>query len=1191
MRPLVLALCVLCLLVTALPAITEQEPNDSHIFDNVYWCDNGSHNGVLSHPADIDFWYYEGWPEEASQIRFIFTPGAYLDVKIYDVNIVEVASVTSTSGILLISPTATVQDRYYVQVTGPNFEPLPYTMEVSGLFLSFYSAPLEPTGFSIVPGSLEVSPDATGLDWTWGDGSGYGNWNFYWGTTWDGLESLFFFPETVTSRQGHVDFPTPLAGMAVYYFAITCSNFAQVPYYSPVYYFVTAPLLFPTPFTEDFDDGLGGFFNLYSNNPWMAIQGETGNPGGVYAIPATSGEAILMESGQHDLSSVTAATLSFRHACLLSAETDHGYVEYSTDGGYNWYIFPASSYRGTGIYDTPLQNNPEGPCFDQASYPLWSSYTGSGFLNGYLVTDTFDLSPWAGCEDFRVGYRAVWDGESGGMGWYIDDFSISIQAPGVPHTPLPVSGTTGFGTFETINWTGINSSSYDLTLHTDPGFPGFVTLSANSYPCVDLAPNTTYFWKVRGHNSVGTSDWSPVWSFTTGSYRSTRHNASSLWISEVSFGSINNSSGWNGYTYYSGIGTNLTGGSSTPIQVSLAGGYGPEAVGVWIDLDRDHVFGSTPAEFTQLAWNGSGFGGNIVIPPAQSPGPTRMRIQGIHTDNTDVLTPTGIFNFGETEDYDLQLYTAPTLSISPSSGDFPPTMQHWQSSPIRFTFSNIGSGSLDITLTGITGTDADCFNLSEGNAYPIHLTTNQASVDISYLPIRTGTHNASLLVRDNLSRTDHLIPLIGLVIEPNPLGAISFSGGNENIVIASAPPLQTNTAITIETWFRWDVSGLIQFICSKAFEELEIHTTTVQGLRFIPTYNIWLDSQPNILVPGTWQHIACVYDPASLLARIYVDGRDVTAGENGPGTIGAPFQNTGQPFRLGIRASGDYPLNGALDETRIWDRALSQDEIRNLIHLRQEPGAPNLIANWRMNELNSERIWDQVNGLHGQMVNMEPQDRITSEVLIGTGTASTLTLDTPGQSYPFGDTGITFIPDQLQAPGAVTVTHLDVLSGPDAFGGGSWTIRQYDSLSRSADLLCEVNADVSEGLLPAGNFILKGRTPYWSPAWNTLLHASWADPDLDLLRFDALPLTAQHLSISWQRLALNIPQNLVIGRDATHVTLSWNGVAGATGYRVLSSDAPDGPFNPDLSGSFNASTWTAPLGQARRFYRVQALAP
>ena len=111
-------------------------------------------------------------------------------------------------------------------------------------------------------------------------------------------------------------------------------------------------------------------------------------------------------------------------------------------------------------------------------------------------------------------------------------------------------------------------------------------------------------------------------------------------------------------------------------------------------------------------------------------------------------------------------------------------------------------------------------------------------------------------------------------------------------------------------------------------------------------------------------------------------------------------------------------------------------------------------------------------------------------------------------------------------------------------------IRQYDSLSRSADLLCEVNADVSEGLLPAGNFILKGRTPYWSPAWNTLLHASWADPDLDLLRFDALPLTAQHLSISWQRLALNIPQNLVIGRDATHVTLSWNGVAGATGYRV-----------------------------------------
>ena len=137
-----------------------------------------------------------------------------------------------------------------------------------------------------------------------------------------------------------------------------------------------------------------------------------------------------------------------------------------------------------------------------------------------------------------------------------------------------------------------------------------------------------------------------------------------------------------------------------------------------------------------------------------------------------------------------------------------------------------------------------------------------------------------------------------------------------------------------------------------------------------------------------------------------MNGRDVLP-ENGRNYRSA-LTGRRTALQAGNSASGDYPLNGALDETRIWNRALSQDEIRNLIHLRQEPGAPNLIANWRMNELNSERIWDQVNGLHGQMVNMEPQDRITSEVLIGTGTASTLTLKPPGQSYPFGNTGITY---------------------------------------------------------------------------------------------------------------------------------------------------------------------------------------
>jgi len=200
MRPLVLALGVLCLLVTALPAISEQEPNDSYIFENVLWSDNGSHTGELSHPMDTDFWYYEGWPGEACQISFSFTPGAYLDVRIYDVNIVQVASATSSSGNLTISNTAIVQDKYYVQITGPNMMPVPYTMQVSGLFLSLYSPPQDPTGFSILPGSFEVSPDATGLDWTWGDGSGYGVWNFYWGTTPEGLEAQFFFPETVNNR-------------------------------------------------------------------------------------------------------------------------------------------------------------------------------------------------------------------------------------------------------------------------------------------------------------------------------------------------------------------------------------------------------------------------------------------------------------------------------------------------------------------------------------------------------------------------------------------------------------------------------------------------------------------------------------------------------------------------------------------------------------------------------------------------------------------------------------------------------------------------------------------------------------------------------------------------------------------------------------------------------------------------------
>ncbi|MBI9032045.1 SUMF1/EgtB/PvdO family nonheme iron enzyme [bacterium] len=57
----------------------------------------------------------------------------------------------------------------------------------------------------------------------------------------------------------------------------------------------------------------------------------------------------------------------------------------------------------------------------------------------------------------------------------------------------------------------------------------------------------------------------------------------------------------------------------------------------------------------------------------------------------------------------------------------------------------------------------------------------------------------------------------------------------------------------------------------------------------------------------------------------------------------------------------------------------------------------------------------------------------------------------------------------------------------------------------------------------------------------------------------------------------------------TSLTLTWTQVAGATSYKVYSSSDPELDFVEDLTGTFSASSWTAPVSTERRFYYVAAV--
>ncbi len=169
---------------------------------------------------------------------------------------------------------------------------------------------------------------------------------------------------------------------------------------------------------------------------------------------------------------------------------------------------------------------------------------------------------------------------------------------------------------------------------------------------------------------------------------------------------------------------------------------------------------------------------------------------------------------------------------------------------------------------------------------------------------------------------------------PGVIGSAGQFDGIDDIVrVPVDDMLQVGDALTVATWMRVDtIDGVFQTVIAKAYLDLvddtfEIGINASGVMRWglstedpmHPTINA--DAPPL----GQWIHVAGTFDAEA--SRMYVDG--VLVGEAAGGliaqdehdiTLGAGFDNM---------ADANW-LEGALDEVRIYRRALTEDEIAAL---------------------------------------------------------------------------------------------------------------------------------------------------------------------------------------------------------------------------------------------------------------------
>ena len=173
-------------------------------------------------------------------------------------------------------------------------------------------------------------------------------------------------------------------------------------------------------------------------------------------------------------------------------------------------------------------------------------------------------------------------------------------------------------------------------------------------------------------------------------------------------------------------------------------------------------------------------------------------------------------------------------------------------------------------------------------------------------------------------------------------GALSFDGINDYVRVLDNPAVRftQDSSFTLCSWIN-PISTVGQGVLLGKFQ--------TSGMDNLFTYNMdwWLESQGigfqaaesgysyvNLGTPGgvapvdTWSHIACVYDNRNM--KIYVNGEleatDISPMRQAP---------TRQTMTLGIGAaligsSVERYFNGSLDDIRIYNRALTGEEIKSI---------------------------------------------------------------------------------------------------------------------------------------------------------------------------------------------------------------------------------------------------------------------
>ena len=350
-----------------------------------------------------------------------------------------------------------------------------------------------------------------------------------------------------------------------------------------------------------------------------------------------------------------------------------------------------------------------------------------------------------------------------------------------------------------------------------------------------------------------------------------------------------------------------------------------------------------------------------------------------------------------------------------------------------------------------------------------------------------------------------------------PGNTLNFDGIDDRINLGNPSELQITGDLTIQMWLKPTNFSQRRNPIHKAYGgEFSVTQETDGKISFYygtnggngSPYQSGIRSNTALLLNG-WNHISIVRDFNNDKAKIYINGvldfevalnyDNATAGNN--------------TVYIGDGYTNHYA--GSLDEVRVWDRALTTEEVQENMHLTLIGDEPNLVLYYQFNELNYSSVYNIKGTLHG---GTGGATRTPSTIPVGGGFSDTKTESTGSIDFVNTDVNINFTA-QNSAEVVVSKINLAPNTVPTGlqrvFNSQYWAIHRYGTGSFAGNITFKVAEDLTTGDAAApDDILLYGRNFNSDMDWALVTAATSVDAANDQATFDAITNFDQFLIVA-----------------------------------------------------------------------------